>query len=81
MSKEPKTAEIISAAIAAPIFVVLIVMFVYILLTRKIHNKFTKIAYVEMVVALALRTVSCVVFAICYDHNWLNSRLFDVAML
>lgn len=78
---KPKEAEVISAAIAAPLFTVVIVMFVYILSTRKIHNRFTKIAYVEMVIALAFRSVSCVVYALYYGKEDLDSRLFDVAML
>ena len=59
-------------------FAVCILCLLYILHTKKIDNRYTKIAYSELLIALLIRTVSCFLYAIKAGSEDLNSRLFDV---
>ena len=63
------------------IFIGLIGVLSWILLKRKINNRYTKYAYLELIVALAFRTVSCIVLAAKHKSTKLNTRLFDEFML
>lgn len=56
----------------------LIFCLLYILSTKRIDNRYTKIAYCELLIALLIRTVSCFLYAVKAGSEDLNSRLFDV---
>jgi hypothetical protein len=56
----------------------LICCLLYILYTKRIDNRYTKIAYCELLIALLIRTVSCFLYAVKAGSEDLNSRLFDV---
>lgn len=70
--------EQISAYLAGCLFTILIGVLLYILCTRKIQNRYTRIAYGELCLALTLRTISCFLYAVKQDSDDLNTRLFDV---
>ena len=62
MTEETKAEKII-AAIVVPIFCILIFILIYILAKKKINNRYTTIAFYELIVALLLRAIVCVIYA------------------
>ncbi len=67
----------ISSYVAGCVFFLLGLFLLKVLVQKKVHNRYTKIAYFELLFALFLRVVACFIFAKFTDSESLSSSLFD----
>jgi len=66
------TAFVISSFVAAAIFFIMIFLIAYVLCKTTIVNEYTKIAYVELLIAVSLRTIFCILEGIYDDKAWID---------
>lgn len=69
----------ISSYVAGGIYFLLALFLLCVFFTKTIHNRYTRIAYIELFVALILRVGACFVFAWYArgDSAKLSSGMFD----
>ena len=69
----------IASYVACIVFTILAVFLVWVFMRKLLHNRYTKIAYLELVIALVLRIAACAVFAWFSNSrsNKLSSSLFS----